>query len=159
MNEQLIDQMHSLLSEEDWFITNLSNGAALLKEEIEDINWAGFYLVKGNELALGPFQGKTACTRIPFGKGVCGTAALENKTLRVADTRLFQGHIACDCDSRSEIVVPLRSEAGTVIGVMDIDSTSVGRFSESDQRILESAAQTVERAIGRTLVRNMEKSE
>lgn len=147
MDHTLARQIKSLLSSEDWYITNLANGSALLMQEMEDINWAGFYLAQGNELVLGPFQGKAACTHIPLGKGVCGTAAIENKTLRVEETRLFRGHIACDCNTRSEIVVPLHDEAGAVIGVMDIDSTTVGRFSKEDQSILEETARVIEKVL------------
>lgn len=139
--------MEALLSKNDWLITNLANGAALLKEGIEDVQWAGFYLVRKNELVLGPFQGKTACTQISFGKGVCGTAVSENKTLRVADVRQFRGYIACDSGTQSEIVVPLRDKAGAVWGVVDIDSETPGRFSESDQRVLEAVAKTIEEAV------------
>lgn len=109
----------------------LSNAAALLWEALEDINWAGFYLTKGDALYLGPFQGKTACTIIPFGRGVCGTAAASREIQVVEDVHLFPGHIACDSASRSEIVLPLIVD-DTVIGVLDIDSPSLRRFDTQD---------------------------
>jgi L-methionine (R)-S-oxide reductase len=148
INEILIRQMELLLSHDDWRITNLANGAALLMDTVEEINWAGFYLMRENMLALGPFQGKPACTRIPLGKGVCGVAAAENRTLRVADVGTFPGYIACDTASQSELVVPLHDRNGAILGVMDIDSDSPARFSEDDQRILELVAGVIERAIG-----------
>ena len=147
-DDNLVRQMEALLSRDDWVVTNLSNGAALLMDAVGGINWAGFYLVRENMLALGPFQGKPACTRIPLEKGVCGVAAAENRTLRVADTGAFPGYIACDSATRSEIVVPLHDRNGAVLGVMDIDSASPARFTEDDQRILEAVARAVERAIG-----------
>lgn len=144
MDDLLIQQTQALLSKDDWLITNLSNAAALLKQSLNDVNWAGFYLLKGKELLLGPFQGKTACTRIPLGKGVCGTAALQNQTLRVDDIRQFQAYIACDSSTRSEIVIPIHSKNGTVVGVLDIDSASENRFSEKDRNTLEKIAQVIE---------------
>lgn len=146
-NKLFLSQMEALLAGDDWQITSLSNAAALLKESVEDINWAGFYVVKEHELALGPFQGKLACTHIALGKGVCGTAALENKTQMVADIRQFAGYIACDGETRSEIVVPLHDKTGSVIGVLDIDSKTEGRFSEDDRVLLEAAARIIEKAI------------
>ena len=147
ITRSLVRQMESLLSRDDWMITNLANGSALLMEEIDGINWAGFYLMRENALVLGPFQGKPACTRIPAAKGVCGCAAAENRTLRVPDTGAFPGYISCDGATRSEIVVPLHNENGGVIGVMDLDSDLPDRFSEEDQHILEETAGAVERAI------------
>ena len=118
-----------------WF-TALANAAASLKQHLPDVNWAGFYLMRGGELVLGPFQGLPACTRIALGKGVCGTAAREMKTLVVADVDQFPGHIACHSASRSEIVVPL-VRGGHVIGVLDVDSPSLARFSDDDRAGLE----------------------
>lgn len=118
-------------------ISNLANASALLWDALPDLNWAGFYLREGDKLILGPFQGKVACVEIPWGKGVCGTAAAENRTVRVADVHTFSGHIACDSASNSEIVVPLRKD-GQVIGVLDIDSPLFDRFTETDQRGLEA---------------------
>ena len=124
-------------------IANMANASALLFECMEGLNWAGFYIVEGEKLVLGPFQGKTACIEIPLGHGVCGTAAAENRTLVVANVHEFQGHIPCDCASNSEIVVPLRRE-GKVFGVLDIDSPLFGRFDEEDARGLEQFARLIE---------------
>ena len=110
-------QAESLIKDVPYLISNLANISALIYETLEDINWAGFYLAEGDKLYLGPFQGKTACVEIPFGRGVCGTAATENKTQLVADVHKFPGHIACDSASQSEIVVPV-NHGGRVIGVM-----------------------------------------
>lgn len=132
----LAAQARGLLSVETDVIANAANLAALLFMELEQVNWVGFYLLKGNELVLGPFQGQPACVRIPLGQGVCGTAAETHKTQRVADVELFSGHIACDAASRSELVVPLIHQ-GKLLGVLDIDSPVVDRFSASDQVMLE----------------------
>jgi len=122
---------------------NLANASALLFDALADINWAGFYLLQNDRLVLGPFQGKPACIVIPLGKGVCGTAAAEDCTLLVPDVHCFPGHIACDSASNSEIVVPLRKN-GAVIGVLDIDSPSLSRFSPKDRTGLEQFAAIVE---------------
>lgn len=127
-------------------IANLANAAALLWEHLENINWAGFYLLEGEILVLGPFQGKTACIEIPVGKGVCGTAVAENATQLVADVHRFPGHIACDSASNSEIVVPLRKD-GCIIGVLDIDSPLYARFSETDRKNLEIFAEILEKTL------------
>lgn len=127
-------------------IANLANAAALLWENLPDLNWAGSYLREGETLVLGPFQGKTACIEIPLGKGVCGTAARTNRTQLVPDVHTFPGHIACDSASRSEIVVPLR-RGETVIGVLDLDSPSAARFSEEDRVGLEAFAAILEQAL------------
>ena len=126
----------------------LSNCAALLWEALDAINWAGFYLLKGNTLYLGPFQGKVACTVIPVGRGVCGTAAATKALQLVPDVHAFPGHIACNSASRSEIVVPVKAD-GEVIAVLDIDSDRLGAFDEVDQRYLEQlvALLTAHRAI------------
>ena len=120
-------------------VANLANAAALLYESLPAVNWAGFYLAEGDLLILGPFQGKPACIEIPFGKGVCGTAAREDRTVRVDDVHRFPGHIACDSASRSEIVIPLHA-GPAVIGVLDIDSPEPARFSSADQAGLEGFA-------------------
>lgn len=120
-------------------IANLANAAALLNQFLTDINWVGFYLADGDELVLGPFQGLPACVRIPFGKGVCGTAAAERRTVVVPDVHQFPGHIACDAASQSEIVVPLIKD-DRVIGVLDIDSPVKNRFDDVDRRYLEQFA-------------------
>lgn len=128
-------------------IANLANASALLWESLDTINWAGFYLMEDGALILGPFQGKTACIRIPVGKGVCGRAVAENATQRVADVHQFPGHIACDSASNSEIVVPIRV-GGQVIGVLDIDSPVKDRFSEEDQQGLEQFVTILEKTMG-----------
>ncbi|OKL38340.1 GAF domain-containing protein [Domibacillus mangrovi] len=125
-------QLEALLAGEPNQIANLSNASALLGQFLDRINWVGFYLYDGYELVLGPFQGLPACVRIPLGKGVCGTAAIEQKTIRIANVDDFPGHIACDAASRSEIVVPLVKD-GELIGVLDIDSPEVNRFKEVDE--------------------------
>lgn len=137
---QLLDsQLSALLDGETGLIPNLANASALLFQALEDINWAGFYLWTGTELLLGPFQGMPACVHIAPGRGVCGAAAQSLVTQRVQDVHQFPGHIACDAASRSEIVIPLHKE-GRLLGVLDIDSPSVGRFDEMDQQGLEALA-------------------
>ena len=127
-------------------IANLANASALLWQHLGEINWAGFYLLEGENLVLGPFQGKPACIEIPVGKGVCGTAVAEGKTQRVADVHAFPGHIACDCASNSEIVIPLR-KGEKIIGVLDIDSPIYDRFSPEDQQGLEEFCRILEKNI------------
>ena len=122
---------------------NLANLSALICHTLEAVNWVGFYLAEGSRLVLGPFQGKPACIEIPFGKGVCGTAAARDATQLVPDVHDFAGHIACDCDSRSEIVVPLR-RGQEVVGVLDIDSPLLARFSEADRLGLEALVREIE---------------
>ena len=124
-------------------ISNLANASALLYQTLADLNWAGFYLYKNGVLLLGPFQGKTACTKIPMGKGVCGTAAERGETIVVPDVHAFPGHIACDGDSNSEIVIPLYV-GGRLFGVLDIDSPVFNRFTEEDRVGLELFARTLE---------------
>jgi L-methionine (R)-S-oxide reductase len=140
--KQMIKQLHSLLKDETDWLANLANTASFLFHSLDDINWSGFYLMKTNELVLGPFMGKPACVRIPIGKGVCGTAVAEEKTQLVFDVHQFPGHIACDAASRSEIVLPLRIE-GKIVGVLDIDSPSVGRFDEVDKQYLQQLVTTL----------------
>ena len=125
-------QLKALLVGETDRIANAANMAALIYHGLPELNWAGFYFRRGQELVLGPFQGKPACVRIPLGKGVCGTAASRAATVLVRDVHDFPGHIACDPASRSELVVPL-IEAGEVSGVLDLDSPLVGRFDEIDR--------------------------
>lgn len=132
----VIKQLQALIEDEPDRIANLANASALLNQFLDRINWTGFYLFDGKELVLGPFQGLPACVRIPLGKGVCGAAAADRKTIVVEDVHLFPGHIACDAASRSEIVVPIVKE-GQLIGVLDIDSPETGRFSEIDCAKLE----------------------
>lgn len=128
--------LKSLLDGETDALANLSNAAALVNQALDRINWCGFYLLRGEDLVLGPFQGKPACVRIPLGKGVCGTAAARRQTVVVPDVREFSGHIACDADSRSEIVVPILV-GGRLVGVLDVDAPEVGRFDEEDRNGLE----------------------
>ena len=135
----LTQQVEGLLSVENDLIANAANLSSLLYHSLEQVNWVGFYFLKNNELVLGPFQGQVACTRIPLGLGVCGTAFSENKTLRVADVNAFKGHIACDSSSASEIVIPL-TIGGEIIGVLDIDSPISDRFDALDQTRLEAIA-------------------
>jgi GAF domain-containing protein len=131
-----VAQLQALLAGERDFIANAAQFSAFLFQEVADLNWAGFYLARGEELVLGPFQGKVACVRIPFGRGVCGAAAATRLTQRVEDVHAFAGHIACDSASNSELVVPVIKD-GRLIGVLDLDSPNVGRFSEADQRGIE----------------------
>ncbi|CAJ1316807.1 GAF domain-containing protein [Paenibacillus sp. PK4536] len=135
-----LSQLKSLIADEPDRVANLANASALLKQCLNDTNWAGFYLYDGKELVLGPFQGLPACIRIPLGKGVCGTSASERRTLRIADVHEFPGHIACDAASNSEIVVPL-VKGDTLIGVLDIDSPLKERFDAEDQAFLEEFAE------------------
>jgi L-methionine (R)-S-oxide reductase len=136
---ELCLQARGLLEGERDPIANAANLAALIFGGLEDVNWAGFYFLKGGELVLGPFQGRPACVRIPLGKGVCGTAADKRETLLVPDVGKFPGHIACDSASRSEIVVPLLRNAA-VVGVLDIDSPIPNRFNEEDRAGFETLA-------------------
>ncbi|WP_239614832.1 GAF domain-containing protein [Cohnella mopanensis] len=130
--EVLLRQLASLVEDESNRIANLANASALLKQFMDDINWVGFYLLDKEELVLGPFQGLPACIRIPLGKGVCGTSAQKNEPIVVDDVHEFPGHIACDAASNSEIVVPLRTGDGQLIGVLDIDSPLFKRFDSVD---------------------------
>lgn len=132
----LIKQIKSLLRKEDNLITNLSNFTAALKQTFSKISWVGFYLFDGTKLYLGPFQGKVACTEIQIGSGVCGTSAKERKIIIVDDVDNFPGHIACDVESRSEIVVPIFKE-DKLFGVLDLDSTTYNSFNETDKKYLE----------------------
>jgi len=147
MNKQLIlNQLYYLIKDEPNQIANLSNITAFLNEYFNDINWVGFYFKENNELVLGPFQGRIACVRIQIGKGVCGTAAARKETICVPDVHQFQGHIACDSSSRSEIVIPIISHR-EVIGVLDIDSPSYNRFTQRDKEILEDIVKLIEQII------------
>lgn len=146
--QSLITQLESLLSDETDKIAILANTSALLMDQLDNVNWVGFYLWKNGELILGPFQGKPACMRIPFGEGVCGTAFARNETVRVADVHAFHGHIACDAGTNSEIVLPLKYSSGEKIGVLDIDSKKTDRFSEDDQTGLELVAAVLGRLLG-----------
>lgn len=141
--ESLNRQVLALMAGEDDLVAGMANFSALLNDNLTELNWVGFYVMRGEQLVLGPFQGKVACTRIPLGKGVCGTAALSNQTQRVADVNQFDGHIACDSASNSEIVVPVRTQ-GKVIAVLDIDSPILDRFDEEDQKGLELLVKSFE---------------
>ncbi|QQK77328.1 GAF domain-containing protein [Salicibibacter cibarius] len=140
--EQLRKQGEALLSDEKDQIANLSNITALLNQFLDRVNWVGFYLFKEGELVLGPFQGLPACIRIPIGKGVCGTAAETGKTQVVENVHDFPGHIACDAQSQSEVVVPIMID-DELFGVLDIDSPEIGRFSEEEGVLLEKFMQRV----------------
>ncbi|GLO60907.1 GAF domain protein [Vibrio sp. MACH09] len=144
--QTLTKQAVALLESESDLIANLSNLSALLNMSLDEINWVGFYLVKSDELVLGPFQGLPACVRIPMGKGVCGTAAATNSVQRIADVHSFAGHIACDAQSNSEIVIPF-SINGKLVGVLDIDSPTIARFDENDQQGLVYLMKEVEKLL------------
>ena len=136
-------QLQALTQDVPYETANFANASALLWQALADINWAGFYFMRDGILVLGPFQGKPACTRIAVGRGVCGTAVAEDQTQLVPDVHAFPGHIACDCASNSEIVVPIHKD-GTVYGVLDIDSPLFDRFSLEDQAGLESFVRVLE---------------
>ena len=142
----LAAQLEALLAGERDFIANAAQFAAFLFHELEGLNWAGFYLNKDQELVLGPFQGKVACVRIPFGRGVCGAAASSRQTQRVKDVHVFPGHIACDSASRSEIVLPIWVD-GRLLGVLDIDSPSLNRFTEEDADGLTAFVASLTRSV------------
>ena len=148
--EWMRDQMREFSEDVKCAVTNLSNASALIFDTVKDLNWAGFYLMRDGRLILGPFQGKPACTEIMIGKGVCGTAVEKDETLRVEDVHQFPGHIACDCASNSEIVIPLHVN-GSLYGVLDIDSPVLGRFSEEDQTGLEKFTKELEKILERNV--------
>ncbi|OAT78537.1 Free methionine-R-sulfoxide reductase [Mangrovibacter phragmitis] len=154
MNKELFYQelnrdFSALLAGETSFLAVLANTSALLFERLSSVNWAGFYLLEGDLLVLGPFQGKIACVRIPTGKGVCGTAIATGKVQRVEDVHAFDGHIACDASSNAEIVFPI-TVGGRQLGVLDIDSTEYGRFDEEDERGLETLVTELEKLLSGT---------
>ena len=140
----LLDQARGFLDTEPFYVPLLANISALLFETLENVNWAGFYLIRGGKLVLGPFCGKPACIHIEIGKGVCGTAVKEDRTQRVPDVHTFPGHIACDSASQSEIVIPVHKER-RIAGVLDIDSPVKDRFTAEDQQGLEELVKTLER--------------
>jgi len=144
--EMLCKQLLALTQDVPHPIANLANASALLWQALDHINWAGFYLLEGDTLILGPFQGKPACIEIPVGKGVCGTAVAENATQLVTDVHQFPGHIACDSASNSEIVIPIYKE-DAIFGVLDIDSPLLGRFTLQDQAGLEAFVKVLEKAL------------
>jgi len=142
----MAEQIKALAEDEPYFIPVLSNASALIYENMEDLNWAGFYLLRDGALVLGPFQGKVACIRIAVGKGVCGTAVEKDETQLVMDVHKFPGHIACDSASNSEIVVPIHKD-GKIVGVLDIDSPKLSRFDEKDKEGLELFVRTLEEVV------------
>lgn len=141
----LNQQAQALLAGEDDLVAAMANFSALINDSLDNLNWVGFYLLKDEQLILGPFQGKVACSRIPLGKGVCGTSAVQKQTLRVADVHQFDGHIACDSASESEIVIPVFNN-GELVAVLDIDSPILNRFTEIDQIGLENLVKSFESA-------------
>ena len=143
----LVEQAEALLAGQTDPVANAANLAALLFHSMDDVNWAGFYFLKGDSLLVGPFQGKPACVRIPLGRGVCGAAAETRSVQRVDDVDAFDGHITCDVESRSEIVLPLVWK-GELMGVLDIDSPSIGRFDAADQAMLERIAEVYVASLG-----------
>lgn len=144
--DALIAQAEALISGVPHRIANLANVSALIFDTLADLNWAGFYLLEGETLVLGPFQGRPACIEIPVSRGVCGAAVRENRSQLVPDVHAFAGHIACDSASRSELVVPLKRD-GAVFGVLDLDSPSPARFTEADREGMERLARVIERNI------------
>lgn len=142
----LVEQARALVHGEPDVIANMANISALLFNQLDDVNWAGFYLYKEDQLVLGPFQGLPACIRIPMGRGVCGTAAQAQQIQRIADVHSFEGHIACDAASNSEIVLPIVKN-GKLVGVLDIDSPLHDRFSAEDQEVLTSIVAILVEAI------------
>jgi GAF domain-containing protein len=141
MIDDILPELRALLAGEQDCIANAANTASLIFARVPRLNWVGFYFLRGETLVVGPFQGLPACTRIPLGRGVCGTAAARNETIVVPDVHAFEGHIACDSASLSEIVVPF-TIAGRLAGVLDVDSPELNRFSETDQVLFEAIAQT-----------------
>ncbi|WP_436937824.1 GAF domain-containing protein [Staphylococcus xylosus] len=139
-------QVSSLIEDESNLIAILSNVSALLNDSLDQVNWVGFYLIENNELILGPFQGHPACVHIAIGSGVCGTAVAQDETQLVADVHAFPGHIACDANSKSEIVVPIHQNQ-QIIGVLDIDAPITNRFSETDKIALENIVKIIENQI------------
>lgn len=133
--ELLLKQAEALISGESDHIANAANLSSLIFHHVEDVNWVGFYFLKDGELVLGPFSGQPACTRIPVGKGVCGTAFKDNETQLITDVHAFPGHIACDAASESEVVVPFKTDE--ISGVFDIDSPKLARFTEQEQTLFE----------------------
>lgn len=146
----LLKQLHAIIEDETDEVTLLANASALLNQFLDEINWIGFYIWKEDELVLGPFQGLPACTRIAYGKGVCGTALKERKTLRVADVNQFPGHIICDAASKSELVIPIIINSKPY-GVLDIDSPIINRFDELDQQYLEECVAIIGKYLSTSL--------
>ena len=143
---ELLGQTKALISNESDIIANMANVSALLFEHLTEVNWVGFYRVIGDELVLGPFQGKIACIRIPLGKGVCGTCVFTGEVQRIADVHQFDGHIACDASTNAELVIPVKVE-GKVVAILDIDSRAFDRFDLQDEQGLISIVQAFEQNI------------
>lgn len=144
--ELILKQAEALTKDVPFITANMANISALIYSELDRLNWVGFYITEKDELILGPFQGKPACVRIPFGRGVCGTAAATDETQLVKNVHEFPGHIPCDCASNSEIVVPIHKD-GKIFGVLDIDSPDLGRFTEEDKEGLENLVKIIEKII------------
>lgn len=144
--ELLCEQLRSLTAGVPHTVANLANASALIFDSLDRLNWAGFYILGGDTLILGPFQGKPACIEIPIGRGVCGTAVKEDRTILVDDVHKFPGHIACDSASNSEIVIPIRNR-GAIFGVLDIDSPYLSRFTEEDRVGLEAFVRILEESL------------
>ena len=143
VHDDLLSDITGLLTGETDPIANAANTAAAIWQHMPAINWAGFYFLRGDTLVLGPFQGKPACVRIDMGRGVCGTAALSRQSVRVSDVHAFPGHIACDAASRSELVVPALRADGSLLGVFDLDSPLLSRFTAEDQQGIENAVRAL----------------
>ena len=143
---EILGQTKALISNESDIIANMANVSALLFDRLAEVNWVGFYRVVDNQLVLGPFQGKVACIRIPLGKGVCGTCASTGNVQRIADVHQFDGHIACDASSNSELVIPV-TVAGKVVAVLDIDSTAFERFDQQDEQGIMAIVEAFEQNI------------
>lgn len=138
--DNMLNMLEGLISDEKEEVTNLANASALIMALVDRLNWCGFYMLKEDELVLGPFQGMPACNRIKIGKGVCGLAALKRQTVRVDDVHCFEDHIACDAASNSELVIPIIKD-GILLGVLDLDSADKGRFTDLEQDYLEKCVQ------------------
>ena len=143
----MVKSLDELLSENDHNITTLANTAAFLAVSVPRINWVGFYLFDGVRLYLGPFSGKPACTLIEIGKGVCGSSALSKKIIIVEDVSKYSGHIACDADSRSEIVIPIITKKGELFGVLDVDSPELSRFGSYEKGVFEAVVKVLEQKL------------
>ncbi len=145
-NGMMLQQVEKIIDAEPWCVAAMSNLSALIMESFDNLNWAGFYLFRDGKLVVGPFQGKLACIHIPVGRGVCGTAVAEDRMQVVPDVHLFPGHIACDCASESEIVIPIHHD-GKIIAVLDIDSPVKNRFSAEDSAMLSELVRLMEQKL------------
>ena len=145
-SNMLLQQAEEIINAEPWYVAAMSNLSSLIMESLSDLNWAGFYLFRDRKLVVGPFQGKPACIHIPVGRGVCGTAVAEDRMQVVPDVHLFPGHIACDCASESEVVIPIHQD-GKIIAVLDIDSPVKNRFSAEDSAMLSELVWLMEQKL------------